>query len=207
MTKRDIGLALSGGGARAMAFHLGCLRALHDRALLGRVKVVSGISGGALLAAMWAYGPADFDTFDEMTVDRLRRGLQWRIARRVLTPGSLVSTAASTAAVAARRHHARDELRLRKHTRTERFVDVLRSEVFQKTLMTQAHDPELSIVITATDLHSGGAVRFGSGISAASRLGDIVEDIDVATAVGASAAYPLLLPALERTFTFERNGT
>ena len=26
--ERKIGLALSGGGARAMAFHLGCLRAL-----------------------------------------------------------------------------------------------------------------------------------------------------------------------------------
>ena len=29
-----VGLALSGGGARAMAFHLGCLRALHDRGIL-----------------------------------------------------------------------------------------------------------------------------------------------------------------------------
>lgn len=191
-----------------MAFHLGCLRALHDRALLERVKVVSGISGGALLAAMWAYGPADFCAFDEMTVDRLRRGLQWRLARRVLTPVSIVSAATSTATVAARRHGGRDELRLRKHTRTERFVDVLRSEVFQNTLMTQAHDPGLAVVITAADMRSGGAVRFGSDISAASRLGDIVDDIDVATAVGASAAYPLLLPALERTYTFERrNGT
>jgi NTE family protein len=31
-----------------------CLRALDDRDLLAAVRVVSGISGGAVLAAMWA---------------------------------------------------------------------------------------------------------------------------------------------------------
>src|SRR5207247_7137422 len=44
----DIGLALSGGGSRAAAFHLGCLRALSGLGLLPRVRVLSGISGGAL---------------------------------------------------------------------------------------------------------------------------------------------------------------
>ncbi|WP_179199448.1 patatin-like phospholipase family protein, partial [Streptomyces viridochromogenes] len=48
---RTLGLALSGGGSRAAAFHLGCLRALHDRDLLDSIRVVSGISGGSLLAA------------------------------------------------------------------------------------------------------------------------------------------------------------
>src|SRR3546814_1286445 len=36
-----IGLALSGGGSRAIAFHLGCLRALHDRGVLPKVSVLS----------------------------------------------------------------------------------------------------------------------------------------------------------------------
>ena len=31
---QNVGLALSGGGSRAIAFHLGCLRALHDLDLL-----------------------------------------------------------------------------------------------------------------------------------------------------------------------------
>ncbi len=190
-----------------MAFHLGCLRALHDRELLGRVKVVSGISGGAVLAAMRAYGPEDFNAFDELTVETLRRGLQRQLARRALSPIALVKAAASTASVTVRRHDGREPgLRLRRHNRTERFVDVLRGEMFRDTLMTQTTDPQMSIVITSTDLRSGGAVRFGNRISSASRLGDITDNIDVATAVAASAAYPLLLPALERTFTFERGG-
>ena len=41
---RRIGLALSGGGSRAIAFHLGCLRALHDYGLLDDVDVISAVS-------------------------------------------------------------------------------------------------------------------------------------------------------------------
>jgi NTE family protein len=80
----DIGLALSGGGSRAAAFHLGCLRALSDRGLLPRVRVLSGISGGALLGALYAYGPNQFGDFDAEAMDLLRSGLQLAIARRLL---------------------------------------------------------------------------------------------------------------------------
>ena len=51
-TRPDIGLALSGGGSRAMAFHLGCLRALHDEGLLDQVATISAVSGGSVLAAL-----------------------------------------------------------------------------------------------------------------------------------------------------------
>src|SRR5258708_37620447 len=84
LMERDIGLALSGGGSRAAAFHLGCLRALHDRGLLPRVQVISGVSGGALLAALYAYGPPSFDEFDAMATEFLRRGFPWGAAPRLL---------------------------------------------------------------------------------------------------------------------------
>ncbi|MHB1887443.1 MAG: patatin-like phospholipase family protein, partial [Acidimicrobiales bacterium] len=79
MTKPRIGLALSGGGFRAACFGLGCLRALHDQDLLRHTTVISGISGGSFLAAAYAYGPQDFDTFDALVVEQLRRGLQLEI--------------------------------------------------------------------------------------------------------------------------------
>ncbi|WP_417181983.1 patatin-like phospholipase family protein [Streptomyces scabiei] len=85
---RTIGLALSGGGSRAAAFHLGCLRALHDRDLLDCIRVVSGISGGSLLAALWAYGPKEFTDFDASTTDLLRSGLQLDIARQAFKPSA-----------------------------------------------------------------------------------------------------------------------
>ena len=44
--RREIGLALSGGGSRAIAFHLGCLRALDDLGLRDSLQVISSVSGG-----------------------------------------------------------------------------------------------------------------------------------------------------------------
>src|SRR5207245_7112234 len=41
-----VGLALSGAGARAIAFHRGRLRALHCRGVLEQVSGVASVSGG-----------------------------------------------------------------------------------------------------------------------------------------------------------------
>lgn len=48
----EIALALSGGGARAMAFHLGVLRYLAEQGMLERVSRVSTVSGGSLLVGL-----------------------------------------------------------------------------------------------------------------------------------------------------------
>ena len=63
MSLPKIGLALSGGGSRAIAFHLGCLRALHDRGILDKVAVLSGVSGGSVIAALYAYNDEPFEAF------------------------------------------------------------------------------------------------------------------------------------------------
>jgi NTE family protein len=55
--RRPIGLALSGGGFRAMLFHAGGLVRLNELGLLGALDEIGGVSGGALvagrLAAAW----------------------------------------------------------------------------------------------------------------------------------------------------------
>ena len=51
--KKRIGLALSGGGDRAAAYHLGTLRALHKMNLLDKVDVISSVSGGSIIAAYY----------------------------------------------------------------------------------------------------------------------------------------------------------
>ena len=50
---KRIGLALSGGGYRAAAYHLGTLRALHKMDLLDKVDVISSVSGGSIIAAFY----------------------------------------------------------------------------------------------------------------------------------------------------------
>ncbi len=67
-----------------MAFHLGCLRALHDRGLLDKVRVVSTVSGGSVIGACYAYSSDDFTTFDKKLVELLQKGIQRMIVKEVL---------------------------------------------------------------------------------------------------------------------------
>jgi NTE family protein len=49
---RDIGLCLSGGGYRAAVFHLGSLVRLNEAGLLPRLRTVSSVSGGSIVASL-----------------------------------------------------------------------------------------------------------------------------------------------------------
>ena len=74
-------LSLSGGGYRAMLFHVGTLRRLNDSGLLPHISVVSSVSGGSVIAAYLAYRWNDliFDisdraaNFEEVVEAPLRR--------------------------------------------------------------------------------------------------------------------------------------
>jgi len=52
-TKFKLGLALSGGGFRASLFHLGVLARLAERDLLSSVEVISTVSGGSIIGALY----------------------------------------------------------------------------------------------------------------------------------------------------------
>lgn len=53
MNNYKIGLALSGGGYRAAAFHVGTLRAFHKLGILEKVDVISTISGGSITGSCY----------------------------------------------------------------------------------------------------------------------------------------------------------
>lgn len=201
MNEPRIGLALSGGGFRATAFGLGCLRALHDRDLLRHVRVVSGISGGSLLAAMWAYGPESFDEFDDTVTSLLRQGLHVELIKRTVAPISIMRSAGSTARSLLRREP-------RSYSRTNSLIEALAARDFGRKPIASVTHPDLATVITATDLDTMSTMRFGSEVSSCWFHGDVTDPISVADAVAASAAFPLLLPPVTRTFTFDRrDGT
>jgi NTE family protein len=201
-----IGVAVSGGGFRATAFGLGCLRALHDAGLLPNVIVISGISGGSLLTALYAYTPGTFADFDATTVGLLRGGLQGALIRRALAPAALARQALAAGRVLAPRSPG-SQPRLRTANRTDALRAELANRSFGDRTLDQVTRPGLATVITATDLRTSNAVRFGSTRSSCSAYGTITESVTVADAVAASAAYPLLLPAIERSYTFTRSET
>jgi integrative and conjugative element protein (TIGR02256 family) len=233
---RNVGLLLSGGGSRAIAFHLGCLRALRDRGILDRVQVISSVSGGSVIAAMYAYSQQPFAEFDKSVVALLRRGIERDIVRKMLNPAvaaqtiSTIAISGSAAAVAdmarltltsvskvlgLQDHELVRKLKRiqpplrRRRSMTTAFEAVLRDRIFGSTPITGSRRDGIDIVLNACELRSGSAFRFGSRESGCWRYGTVLGNaIDVAHAVAASAAYPLLLPALDEEITFaDRQGT
>jgi NTE family protein len=234
-SKHFVTLALSGGGSRAIAFHLGCLRALHDRRLLEKVKVVSTVSGGSVIGACFAYWDVEFREFDRRVVRILRNGFNRSIVRSVFfsqeTP-KIFATILCTAIPTLLLGSVMIVLRLIRlitglptktvenwlaflsrslpiwGSLTTAFQNALQRTVFGNTTLNDVKLPGVEVIINACDLRTGTAFRFGSQSSGGWRYGRIMEnDILVAKAVAASAAFPLLLPPLIQKFSFVRAGT
>ena len=230
----DIGLALSGGGSRAIAYHLGCLRALHDRSILDRIKVISAVSGGSVIAAMYGYSNSSFEEFDERVQQVLRKGLQGKIAMRYLFSRRILQSAGTTLSAGILsvladvprslillilRFVRLGDSRLanfigkvrspfrRWVSRTHAFEDTLRLGVLGDMRMSDQRRDNVDLVINATELRTGSAFRFGSRESGIWRFGRVPNDnIKVAKAVAASAAYPILLPAFDEIMEFHKEG-
>ena len=102
--QEEIGLALSGGGSRAIAYHLGCLRALHELDLLKHVTIISTVSGGSVIGALYVYSEDSFEEFDNRICDLLDSGLMAGIVRQTLHPANLMRSVltSATAGVAAK---------------------------------------------------------------------------------------------------------
>lgn len=207
-----IGLALSGGGSRAMAFHLGCLRAMEDLELLQKVRVISTISGGSVIGAYYVYSPdKSFEEFESKIRSVLKVGFQHGITKRLFLPKNFL-----TGTISCLLAHAQDGLGLlnssaprfpRFRSRTDVFDDVLHEMLFHGIEMASPRRNDVQIVIGSCDLRAGTAFRFGNAVSGSWRNGAIVaQSIPVSFAVAASAAYPIFLPAFDRTYTFTKKG-
>jgi NTE family protein len=94
-SKTHIALALSGGGVRAMVFHLGVLKLLAERRLLEDVRRVSTVSGGTLLFGLLLHEASmrfpSSDEFIALVYPRLRqrlceRSMQWGAVRQLSMP-------------------------------------------------------------------------------------------------------------------------
>ena len=92
---KPIALALSGGGIRAMVFHLGVLKHLAERGLLESVERVSTVSGGSLLVGlMLQQNQMRWPTSEQFLTHSLpalrealcTRSLQWGAARQLFNP-------------------------------------------------------------------------------------------------------------------------
>lgn len=86
--KFRVGLALSGGGFRAAAFHLGTFKCLKKLKLLDKIEVISAISGGSIIAAYYGLHGQDFNLFCSKFEESLKNNIVKKIifTRRILLP-------------------------------------------------------------------------------------------------------------------------
>jgi NTE family protein len=229
-----IGLALSGGGSRAIAFHLGCLRALKRLGLLDRVAILSTVSGGIVIGAYFHahfHGEGgDFASFELKIRGLLAQGLAAPMCRKLFTVTGIkvaaafmavgrVALAVTMIKVAIKvvrwvtprglaAHFERFEIRSPLHRFASRNVagGGPRRPAVQGRLLDGAAGAAASRHQRDRAQDRLGVPLRHDGIRLLA-LGQAHRDKAlVAHAVAASAAYPPFLPAFDETLTFEKDG-
>ena len=227
-----IGLALSGGGSRAIAFHLGCMRALHKLGILDRVNVLSSVSGGSFIAALYAYYDESFEDFEIRVRNHLKHGfisgivlhtffsfeiirimaaICWSlfatVFKLICLPLNLLKTIKIFNPLISKILTFVDTTPLRFASRSTAFERLLRQSVFGERRICDVQRTNLKVIINATELRTETAFRFGSNVASCWRYGDIEGQAPfVSKAVASSAAYPVFLPAFDEIFTFRQNN-
>ena len=226
----NIGLALSGGGARAIAFQLGCLRTLNDRGILKHVKELSTVSAGSILGAMYAYSDDKFQDFDDKVQELLRVGFMNKILEHI--PWADIPKFKRSGIDA---KSIEDFVKIAENPKTfckfdrknqikeiinaivlypeyengifnEAFEKYLDSEIFFGGKLADPTRKDIKITINATELSTNTALYFCSNGSNNQLLGEIGEAISISKAIVGSAAHPLFLPRASEKMKFIRDS-
>ena len=227
-----IGLALSGGGSRAIAFHLGCLKALHELNILKDIDTISSVSGGSVISALYSYNNGSFEKFEKSTKELLTKGLQWGIfftgfntvygllivfnylfffpiEALLLLIKLLFIMISKITFIDLKKINKKISFSLpRRFNRTTLFEKYLDKKYLKGKKITDKTRNNINVVFNACELITGTAFRFGNKESGCWRYGKVKgNNVKLSTVVAASAAFPALLPAIDRTWEIEkRNG-
>lgn len=219
------GLALSGGGARAMAFHLGCLRALDRRGLLDRIETIASVSGGSVIAALYCQHDGDFASFETKVRKVLAQGFLGQSLVIAATTfeglkalGWFAATLADRSAAALVRWtlawifprllQTWPWLRACPFRRRYSRATILRrtfDRLFEHAQLTDLRDDRPKLIVIACELQARSAFYFAKDRIGSWRLGEAsASGVSLAHAVTASAAFPGALPALDETMRFTK---
>jgi NTE family protein len=176
--QKGVALCLSGGGYRAMLFHVGCLWRINQAAMLGKLDCISSVSGGSITAATLAarWGDLAFDQgvargFEMALVEPVRE-----LSRHTIDIGSIVGGILNPFSTIA-----------------DSIAGAYRKYLFGgKTLQDLPDVPRF--VIDATNVQSGALWRFTKEYMGDYRVGRVMlPTTELAIAVGASSAFPPFL--------------
>jgi NTE family protein len=175
-------LCLSGGGYRAMVFHIGALWRLYEARRLQSLNRISSVSGGSitagLLALQWpklSFDPANLQQdFVREVVAPLRALASETIDEEAIVLGLILPGRVSDRVDAAYKHHLFGDATLQDLPTSPRFV------------------------INATNIQSGVLWRFMKPYMRDYRVGEVKQPtVKLSTAVAASSAFPPVLSPVE----------
>ncbi len=176
-----IALCLSGGGYRAMLFHVGALWRLYETGILAQVKRISSVSGGSITAAqlglkwqsLMASGTPSIPDFIDQVADPIHS-----LAKETIDASSIIGGI------------------LLPGTISDKIQAAYRKHLFGKTTLQDLPDTP-RFVINATNVQSGALWRFMKPYMRDYRVGEVrAPTVRLATAVAASSAFPPVLSPL-----------
>ena len=178
--EEGLALCLSGGGYRAMVFHVGVLWRLNEVGLLPKLDRVSTVSGGSITSGVLATNWADLK-FDEET------GVATNLVDKFVQPvRQMSSTAVDIEAVLTGVLPFGDSV-------SDRVAEAYSKHLFGDTSLQDLPDTP-RFVFNATNLESGVLLRFSKPYLGDYRVGRILNpDLPLAVAVAASSAFPPVL--------------
>ncbi len=173
--EKRIGLALSGGGFRAAAFHLGVMRKLKELNLLYKIDVLSCVSGGSIagghLAVNWGR-PDALDTLAQY------------LSSRSIAVSSFIGGVLDPF-----------------HSRLDKLAESYDRDLFQGRTLSALHNGP-RIYLNSTNLATGNLFFFVAGGGLNEEMGEHelgvapASSFPISRAVAASSAFPPVFPPL-----------
>ena len=180
--QEGIALCLSGGGYRAMLFHLGSLWRINEAGLLLKLERISSVSGGSIVAGVLGmnWSKLSFDTagvgqqFLQQVVTPVRA-----LASKTIDEGAILSGIFTPGTI------------------SDKVVKAYRTHLYgSASLQALPHRPRF--VINATNVQSGALWRFMRPYMRDYLVGEVKNPtIELAVAVAASSAFPPVLSPLK----------
>jgi len=173
--EKRLGLALSGGGFRAAAFHLGVFRKLQEMGLLWKLDLISCVSGGSIAGAFLA-----LNWGDDSALEELENYLRTRSVAVSSAIGGILDPFS---------------------TRLDKLRGTYERDLYGKITLGEL-PPGPRLYLNATNMATGNMFFFVCGGGGPAEMGDwelgpaAAANFHLSKAVAASSAFPPVFPPL-----------
>lgn len=178
-----VALCLSGGGYRAMVFHVGCLWRLNEIGYLKKLDRISSVSGGSITAGLLGFNwkKLEFDGNGVATnfIHQVVRPIR-EMAGKTIDEGAIFGGMLGPGSIG------------------EKVIKAYDTHLFGGATLQDLPDDPPRFVINATNVQTGALFRFMKPYARDYKVGEIPQPkIRLSVAVAASSAFPPFLSPIK----------